>query len=365
MVVNPIPFYYLEENLDIRIFTMLKTNRDRTFTPYDAVLTESEKFNGFYVSMVYESANVNIFKDLSDYFSITPDIQMTQPIYATYDVNVPKVYSADVYDTNPDGSYKTTRVKVKDPVTGVETYIDQFIVLHRSGETMFNPDGTIMLDHRIGDTMVDSTGKPIIKTQPRYQLFLRSVPVYNRIFSFGKYSEIVSGYDSLLTDIQELNKRMAGGCTLSMGVRTTTGAGRFKFFNLKLNRNEQLDSMALSFSLGLKPGGNTYGLDLDYLITAATNEIIKYVNSFKPNDKVFSVTKMLEEVKKSVPNIAFFEIYSINKYDAGTCQTIFLTDEDLQSRFDETLCIKYIVDDLESTEDSITYKPDISISIIS
>lgn len=364
MVVNPIPFYYLEENLDINIFTILKSNSARTFTQYDNVLTESEKFNNFYVSMVYESTNVNIFKELSDFFSITPDIQMTQPIYATYDTNIPKLYLSDIYDTNEDGSYKTTPVEVKDPITGQTSVVDQFVVLHRSGETMFNEDGSIMFEHRIGDTMVDTTGKPIIKTQPRYQLFLRSVPVYNRIFSFGKYSEIVSGYDNLLSDLQDLNKRMAGGCTLSMGVRTTTGAGKFKFFNLKTNSIDRLDSMALSFSLGLKPGGNTYGLDLDYLIIAATDEIIKYVNSFKPNDKVFSITKMIEEVKKNVPNIAFFEIYSINKYDAGTCQTIFLTDEDLQSRFDETLCVKYIIDEFKSDNNTIVYKPDISISII-
>jgi hypothetical protein len=77
---------------------------------------------------------------------------------------------------------------------------------------------------------------------------------------------------------------------------------------------------------------------------------------------------MLDVIKDRVPNISYFEIYSINNYDANTCQTVFWKKDIIETNAlaDEYLSIKNNVDEAASdiSNQTVVFKPAIDISLL-
>ena len=363
-VTTPINFYFLEGITKVTIAVMLKASGVRTATEYDYILTESLAAQNFYISTVYSVTEVSLFKSLSNYIRISPDIFITQPEYELYTVDVPDTYTETIYKLDANNQIEYEDYDVVNPSTGVGTTLRRPIALHEIGSYKVGADGNVIILHHKGTVILGPDNKPIVKTLPEQVLYLRAVPAYDRIFSFANYTDVVAEYRSALEEIASLGNRLAGGCTLSMGVRKTSSGSKYKFLNLRANRIEALDNNALSFSIGVKVGGNMFGTDADYLVDTIKSEIINYVNTW--TGSVFSINTMLEELKKLIPNIDYFEFYGLNTYDAGVCQTIYVDAADLQNRFDEVLCIKYIVDESSIVDDvsNIKFIPDINIKVI-
>lgn len=77
---------------------------------------------------------------------------MTDKIYRRHTVDVPRLYTEDVFD--------------KDPVTGsIFTVVDDEVIyryLHRAGDPMLTVDGEVVYQYREGDVVLDEHGMPVI-----------------------------------------------------------------------------------------------------------------------------------------------------------------------------------------------------------
>jgi len=368
-IIAPSSFYFIENNVEIKLLLLLKDTQKTISlsTIYDDFLDEDDKYNDYYISIIYENTDISLFKKLTDYIDITPEIQFTQPIFAYYEDDIIDTYETDVYEVDADGTFKIERVLVTDPLTGEDKYENRFIIKYHKGETKLDADGNIIYKHRKNELKLDDYGNPVVITKPKKILILRSAPVYNRIYNNQeKYFEVINGYYSLIEKMKNLNTRIAGGCTLKLGLYDTIGYsdGYYRFYNQNTENEEYLDSISLSLSIGVKFFGNLIGTDITYLISMIKNEIVQYINDFKITvEKTLSFNKMLEYIKNKIPNIDYFEIYRVNNYKSGSCQSIYLylNNETIKKK----LCIKHIVDEtIYTLEQKIQLIPNIDVHII-
>lgn len=71
--------------------------------------------------------------------------------YQTYATDVPRLYPADEYQTDANGSYITFDAQGNPVIT----------ILHHKGDPVLDANGNPVLDHHKGDVMVDASGAPI------------------------------------------------------------------------------------------------------------------------------------------------------------------------------------------------------------
>ena len=150
------------------------------------------------------------------------------------------------------------------------------------------------------------------------------MPAFNRIYAVkSKYIEIINSYNNLIDSVVTLMSSFTDGCSISLGVkRTTIGTSSvFKYKSLTTDNEVYINSNAISLSLGVKFTDNTLSNDYEYLLAQIKISIINYIKSFTGD--VFSIYKMIDSIKSNYPSIEHFEIYKINNYSVGECQTIY------------------------------------------
>lgn len=72
--------------------------------------------------------------------------------YKTYATDVPKYYTEDVYQTNPDGSTITVATD------GTVSYN----IIHHVGDPVLDVNGNPVMDHYAGDVVTDASGLPVV-----------------------------------------------------------------------------------------------------------------------------------------------------------------------------------------------------------
>jgi hypothetical protein len=125
-------------------------------------------------------------------------------------------------------------------------------------------------------------------------------------------------------------------------------------------------------SLGVKFSENIFDDDKKYLVSEIISEIINYIKDIQESsiDAIIRLNfnMMLDEIKDKVPNILYFELYSINSYDTNTCQTIFYKKELVENKIitKEYLSVKNNVDELSSdiSNQVVVFTPAINISVL-
>ena len=201
---------------------------------------------------------------------------------------------------------------------------------------------TPIILNQVGSLVLDANGNPQISVAGNVILLLRDVPMYDRIFSIDRFEDILTGYQSLLSEVTALAANIPDGCSLYAGVWQTTGPGLWR---LKSN-NSILNDLALSFKIGFKLIQNAYGVDPNYISQQISSMIVSYVNSFTGYE--FSVMKMLDYIMTQIPSIDYFEFYDMNIYGidyqgSGNAQTIFVNSTDQPNATNQALSIKYSV----------------------
>jgi hypothetical protein len=178
----------------------------------------------------------------------------------------------------------------------------------------------------------------------------------------------------MISTISALSVNYPQGCKLSLGIKNTSGvSSTFKFIDTKTKEELYLDNLALSLSIGVKFNDNIVEENKVYLITMLEKEIQNYIQEVQDNttDETIRLNfnAMLDSMKTNVPNISYFELYSVNIYDASRCQTIFWkrNSQDKNAYFiDEYLSIKSNVD--ESLSDipsqTVVFKSAIDITAL-
>jgi hypothetical protein len=238
--------------------------------------------------------------------------------------------------------------------------------------------GNVIYKYRKGDILLDENNQLIVEKPSELQGVIKALPAYNRIYGIkSSFFSILKSYNDMITDIASLSSRYPQGCKLTLGIKNTSGESKtFKFINTKTKGEEYLDNLSISLSLGVKFKDNVFDDDKPYLVDQINTEIQEYIKEIQAatSEGIIRInfTTMLDTIKDSVPNILYFELYTINNYDANICQTIFWKKEiedvnnTTQNIFDEYLSIKNDVDEEKSniTNQAVEFKPAIYITIL-
>lgn len=233
-------------------------------------------------------------------------------------------------------------------------------------------EGNVSYKYRKGDILKDENGNYIIAEGGESSLvgYLNNIPAFNRVYAVkNSFEEIKKYYDDLITRIQAMNTVFAGGCSLHMGLKTTSGySSTFYFNDPTTGVTTYLDSLALSFDLGIKFDENVSDEDKTYLIESVKDQIVTYVADIQDttsNTVEFNVHNMLEAVKENVPNIEHFEFYGLNGYTARQCQTLFYTRQN-DSLLNEYLSVKTMIDEetLDYNNNVIDFVPAITVTVL-
>jgi hypothetical protein len=255
----------------------------------------------------------------------------------------------------------------------ISTIIKYNTIIYFTGKA-----GNVIYKYRKGDILLDENNQLIVEKPSELQGVIKSLPAYNRIYGIkSSFFSILKSYNDMIVDIASLTSRYPKGCILCLGIKNTSGpSSTFKFVNTKTKTEEYLDSLGISLSLGVKFKDNVFDDDKSYLVNEILEEIISYVKNIQSTNGEAYVTlnfiTMLDTIRDNVPNIAYFELYTINNYDAHICQTIFWKKEieDIynisQNIFEEYLSIKNDVDEENSdiSNQIVAFKPAINITVL-
>lgn len=102
-------------------------------------------------AIVIEKINLELGRYL-DYLWVNSRTLLSPEAYLRYDVDVPKIYSEDVYEIDP-----VTGLKKMTIVGGQVT----FNKLHSKGDPYLDEDDQPIYDHRAGDVVLDINGNPV------------------------------------------------------------------------------------------------------------------------------------------------------------------------------------------------------------
>ena len=232
-------------------------------------------------------------------------------------------------------------------------------------------NGNITYKYRKGDYILDSNGNYIIKKGSSQVAYLKGIPAYSRIFAVDNiFDTIITSYSDLVRKIAAMSNVFVDGCSLHLGVKTTSGKStKFYFLNNKTSEKTYLDSLCISLSLGVKFQSNITSSNAVYLISTIKEEILDYINTIQEdtttNTIELNIYEMLDSIKTSVPGIEYFEYYALNDYDSTECQTIFYTKSS-DSSDNEYLCIETSINEDESSIDErmVEFEPNIQIALL-
>ncbi|MGL4949650.1 MAG: hypothetical protein ACRC5M_04650 [Anaeroplasmataceae bacterium] len=135
-VMNPIEFYFLSENVNLKIYVIEKNlNGMSISTPHDVVLTENEKNDLYFISTVYSADSIKLFENYSDYINLQADLVVNQREYARYEKDVYKTYQDDelLYDEFGNPVNEIVRIPVGDTFMDVSVAV----VLNKRGSFVY------------------------------------------------------------------------------------------------------------------------------------------------------------------------------------------------------------------------------------
>ena len=280
-----------------------------------------------------------------------------------------------IFNFTTDSSYSITNVNVdgvdKGPITTVE--FDNVIIGHSIVITGTDSNNTYVTSaietdipiyaHEIGDIIKDVNGNPSINPSGGTTIICEIVdlPLVDRIyFGTSGYSMVKSAFDDLSSRISALMTYAPTGTSAKLGVFDTVGGGGYQFIDKTMNNIQTpLDRMALSISIGAKLDSD---IDSSTATTLIINEILSYIRN-NSTSLTLSFAEMLDDVKTNIVGIKYLELYSINDYAIGACQSIFLPSG---SAVQGVITVKSIVDYSNSdiVNNKLVFKPDIDVVII-
>jgi hypothetical protein len=320
------------------------------WTPYDRIGLASE-------GSVVDHKNINAIETHDNYVIFGSD----DGLVASYNV-----FTNEWTPYNAKNGIRNNGEFIKSSISGIIKYNS---VIYFTGKA-----GNVIFKYRAGDIIVDENGKFIIEKPSELQGIIKALPVYDRIYAMKSgYFDILKGYNEMIAGVDSLSAKFPQGCKLTIGIKNTSGrSSTFRFINIKTREEEFLDNLSLSLSLGVKFDSNLTADDKRYLVNEIVIEARKYILEIQEST-VETVVRlnfntMLDVIKTRVPNIVYFEIYSINNYDANVCQTIFWKKDIIDTTVlaDEYLSVKNNVDESASdiANQTVVFKPAIDVILL-
>jgi hypothetical protein len=359
-IPNPIEFYFLESKINVEIYAIQKNlNNELISTEYDQILTNAERADLYFISTIYKVDNVILFEDLSAKTNFVTDILLEQNEYEKYPDNIYKTYEENVYKLNEDGTIATEIEEIKMGTETVEIPVQ--IVLHKKGEIVFDSYGNPTILHKKGSYKRDSvTGNYIVQKTAYNKGIIKDLPLYDRIYSKGdSFSLVLDAYKNIFDKLKTIETFIPDGMTIVGTIKNTKAKGEWEIFNLETSTWDILDSISLTFDIGVK-----YTDTADAANNLKNNSIIiNIIDNFISNfdELSFSIDTIFDEIKSQIPNITYLILYSINNYTANQVQSI--RKKNNNPYVIDALSVRRSID-LEKSDIStnkIVFKPDITV----
>ena len=135
--------------------------------------------------------------------------------YKKYSVNVPKVYSEDVYTIDPDTGSKFKLEKQNGIVKLTSN------IIHSKGDIVLDVNGDIVYEHLAGDNMLDSNGEPILDIDSGicrnvYMTLLELVFLFANTTAHRNYLDRINSSlrEWIISDLTKMNKSTLEATTL-------------------------------------------------------------------------------------------------------------------------------------------------------
>jgi len=354
--INDNDVYLIDSIVDLSINISFKGTKRSNSSSYDSILTNEDIADGFSgVSAIYTLKEVKLVENITDVIKPIIDVKVSRGERLRYTINIPDTYDQTIFETDLSGDivYETITL----PNNGGTKDIPK--ILHRRYEVKLDGDGEVIYKHRIGDFMNDeNTGLPLYEnSEESVYIEARDFPLIDRIFSeFSKYQSTVAAFGNLVSEVKSFQKVCPTSTSGKLGILNTIGSGNYFFINRKTNMEETIDRLALSFHIGVKADGDD--IDNDILIETIISSIASYIQS-NSTSQVISFMEMLDYIKTNNFGIKYFELYKVNNYEEGVCHSIY------SKNTNENLDIVTIKNKVSIIDNSITFNPDIKVTIIS
>jgi len=376
--------FFIEDVIDIKVYVAMKGVKASNSVDHLGIIPVTDILNVDGIGAIYNINDVKLFTDLTDIIKPIVDIKMKKNFHKFIN-NVYETYPDDVIalDVNGEQILETITIKVK----GVDTSYQVPKIKNHKGSILkeiinnievpviaYPKDSLIytniniktIKENGVNYDIVDYDNiTPISKLGDSIVCELVDIPLIDRIHSGSGYINVIKAFDNLINKIESMYIYAPTGTSCKLGVFDTVsieGTGYVFIDKTKNNVKFQLDRLALSLNIGVKPESSI--VDTSILKESINIKILEYMRINSSAD-ILSFMELLNYVKNNVSGIQYCELYTVNSYSPGSCQT--LTFEN--TKHNGILTIKNIVDESSITNNdidnfNIKFKPDITISFI-
>ncbi len=334
----------LETTVDI-LFTTTSITSNFVADETDTIVNKTQLPIGS-VGNSRDSLNLFLGKFLEHLWSRSRTFAESQK-YLTSDVDIPALYENDVYQTNP--------------VTGSMLFIDNtgapyYNKIHNQGDVIRDSNNQIVYKYRVGDTILDNNGQPILITpvtaKNEFDIFvidgsLLFVTDSEYVNYRNQVSKIVTQW--IIQDILEIQKRLIYKTTIyfypeaSLGVTQIIVNGNQKVYV----SSEQSPIVQVFMDQSL--------IDDQKVKNIITDTVFKYLDKNISRTK-FAVSTLEKELKDILGGNVFGLTISGIGGSTNNYRALSVLDEN------NRLCIKRKL--FVNTDNIITIKPDIDVAFV-
>ena len=286
-----------------------------------------------YVALARQYVTVHLGHSLADVIKNDLEVSSSPRIYETWNHDVPKTYSEDVYETDENGSLKTE--------TDTEGNVN-LMKLATAGDVALDNNGDVIYTHKEGDVYYDPAGEPRLVTDRNRTYYIDTMLIDAKVFASERVAEteFVSGLYPLLESYFDIIRNL---------------------------QTQALERTAIYFRCVRSTGSAQFNLGDGVIVTKSTEmafRIICYVPSYvKKDDQIQDtiVDRLCDALERAIKtkDFSMMDVFYAVKikmadyidhmtllgtWDDVTSQTFRVVDEDAQPSLARRL---------ELTEDNI------------
>lgn len=276
-------------------------------------------YMGEFVAMDRQYLTLHLGHNLSRVIKNDIEISTTSRVYATWDHNVPRTYTQDVYARDENGNMIVEFDAEGYPVIKKE---------HVIGEEMLDEAGQVIYQHKIGDVRYGSNGQPILAVDRNKVFYTDLMFIDAKVFASEKPTELefASNMPSLLESyfsvISNLQENLLERTYMYFRCVKSTGTAKFNLGDGNISKQ----NLEMSFAINCYVPSYVKSNDrIQQEIISMTCDAIE--SAIKT--KTISMMDIFEYVKNKLSDyIDHFSLLGIN--GSVTNQTFVIMDEDAQ-----------------------------------
>lgn len=270
--------------------------------------------------MLRQSCNIRLGYSLEDVVYNDINLSWAGREYERHPVDVPMLYTTDIYETDADGV----------PIVNVDPDTQEVTLnkIHSIGDPILDEYGEPTLKHRAGDIRYDDFGNPIVVTDRVKIYYINAMMIDAKLYLSEhptqieyrrKFSQTLESYFSTL---RAATDKLPERDLLYFRPTRTMGNAKFGI------GDSVVVSMLLNMSIRFKCHVASNVVADDELKETITNTIVAMIESIISTKESVSLTEMCTSIKDAIDYIEYIDVLGIN--DDTELQTITVMEDGVQ-----------------------------------